>query len=175
MYCSKCGAVVTDQQAFCAKCGHSTRRGARTQVAEHSEMQRFQRTIRRLSRYFFFFAGLSAVLGITGLFAIQTGLSMHAGPWEPWPHPYIWNWTLTGSTAWTLLVLRISAALAAGWGLARMTDWSRPVALLAAAAAFLDFPIGFALAIYTFSVLLGRHHAQLYARLGADEMKLVVK
>jgi hypothetical protein len=173
MFCSKCGAVVTDRQAFCAKCGHTTRSAAGTQAAEQAEVQRFQRTIRRLSRYFYFFSGVSGVLGIMGLFAIQTGLSMHAGPWEPWPHPYIWNWSLTGSMAWTLLVLRIAAALAAGWGLDRKTDWSRPVALIAAGVAFLEFPIGFALAIYAFSVLLGRHHAQLYAQLGANEMNLV--
>lgn len=175
MYCSKCGATVTEQQAFCAKCGHSTGSATGTQAAEQAALERYGRTIRRLSRYFYFFAGLSGVLGIMGLFAIQTGLSMHAGPWEPWPHPYIWNWTLAGGVAWTLLLLRIAASLAAAWGLDRKTDWSRPVALIAAAVAFLEFPIGFALAIYAFSVLLGRQHAQLYSRLSAGEMKLTAR
>lgn len=170
MYCGKCGAAVTETQPFCAKCGQPVAAA----VAEAAEQRKFERAIRRLSRYWYLFAGLSIVLGAMGLFAIQTGLSMHAGPWEPWPHPYIWNWTLTGSTAWTLLGLRILSACAAGWGLARHTDWSRPVALLAAVVAFTEFPIGFALAVYTFSVLLGKRHSELYARIGKQESTMVI-
>ena len=135
-------------------------------------MSKFQHTIHRLGRYWYLFASLNLVLGIMGLFAVQTGLSMHAGPWEPWPHPYIWNWTLIGSTAWTLLSMRVVAAVAAAWGLTHLTDWSRVVTLIAAGFAFLEFPIGFALAIYTFTVLLGRHHGQLYSRLGINGMAI---
>jgi len=175
MYCSKCGAEVAERQVFCSHCGHPTTNAMGTQAAEAAELSRFERKIRRLRRFWFLFAGLSAVLGIMGLFAVQTGLTMHTGPWEPWPHPYIWNWTLAGGVAWTLLVLRIAAAVAAGWGLERLMDWSRPVALIAACVAFLDFPIGFLLAVYTFSALLGKHHAQLYNRLRQKELTLVVR
>jgi hypothetical protein len=170
MYCSKCGAAVSQGQVFCSHCGHSTTTALGTQSAEAAELSRFERTVQRLSRYWYLFAGLNLVLGAMGLFAIQTGLSMHAGPWEPWPHPYIWNWTLMGSTAWTLLSMRVVFAVAAAWGLSRLTDWSRVVTLIAAGCAFLEFPIGFALAIYTFSVLLGKHHGQLYSRLGGNSM-----
>lgn len=175
MYCSKCGSDVTECQAFCSRCGHSTTSVTGMQAAASAELFRFQRKIRRLRRYWFLFAGLSAVLGIMGLFAVQTGLTMHTGPWEPWPHPYIWNWTMAGGVAWTLLLLRIVAAIAAGWGLERMTDWSRPVVLIAACVAFLDFPIGFLLAVYTFSALLGKHHAQLHDRLSHKESTLVMR
>lgn len=175
MYCSKCGAEIAERQAFCSRCGHSTTNPPGTPVAEAAELSRFQRKIRRLRHCWYLFAGLSAVLGVMGLFAVQTGLTMHTGPWEPWPHPYIWNWTMAGGVAWTLLLLRVVAAIAAGWGLQRMTDWSRPVALIAACVAFLDFPIGFALAVYTFSALLGKHHAGLYARLGQKESTLVAR
>jgi hypothetical protein len=175
MYCSKCGAEISASQDFCSRCGHSTNAAKGTQVAEGAELSRFQGKIRRLRRFWYLFAALSAVLGIIGLFAVQTGLTMHTGPWEPWPHPYIWNWTVAGGVAWTLLLLRIAAAIAAGWGLERMADWSRPVALIAACIAFLDFPIGFVLAVYTFSVLLGKHHAQLYELLRHKEMTLVAR
>ncbi len=164
MFCSKCGAIVGAQQAFCARCGHSMAAAANAR-AEQDELIRFDRTVRRLGRYWYVFAGLSTVLGVIGLFAVQTGLSAQAGPWEPWPHPYIWNWTLAGGVGWTLLLMRVGLAAAAGWGLARKTDWSRPVTLIAAAVAFLDFPIGFVLAIYTATVLLGRQHAQFYSEL----------
>ena len=174
MYCSKCGGEIAENQAFCSRCGSSGNKFA-AEARETAELLRYRSSIRRLSRYFYFLAGLSTVLGIMGLLAVQTGLSTHTGPWEPWPHPYIWNWTLMGSTAWLLLVLRVVAAGAAGWGLNRLTDWSRPVALIAAATAFLEFPIGFALAVYALSVLLGRHHASLYGRLTAPEPKLVAR
>jgi len=175
MYCSKCGAEVSGKQAFCSRCGHSTTNATGTQTAETAELFRFQRSIRRLSHYWYFFGGLSATLGIMGLFAVQIGLTMHTGPWEPWPHPYLWDWTLAGGVTWTLLVLRVAAAIAAGWGLQRMTDWSRPVTLIAGCVAFLEFPIGFALAVYTFSVLLGKHHAELYTRLRQKESTLVAR
>lgn len=175
MYCSKCGAEISATQGFCARCGHSTNSATGTQASEAADLARFQGKIRRLRRFWYLFAGLSGVLGIMGLFAVQTGLTMHTGPWEPWPHPYIWNWTMAGGVAWTLLLLRIAAAIAAGWGLERMTDWSRPVALIAACVAFLDFPIGFLLAVYTFSALLGKRHTQLYELLRHKEMTLVAR
>jgi hypothetical protein len=36
---------------------------------------------------------------------------------------------------------------------------------MAASVAFLEFPIGLVLAVYTLAVLLGRHHAHLCAQL----------
>lgn len=161
MYCSKCGSIVSTQQVPCSRCGHSTQTAST--VEQHDELLRFERTVRRLSRYWYLFAGVSAMLGIMGLFAVQTGMSMQAGPWEPWPHPYIWNWALAGGVGWTLLLLRVGFAIAAGWGLASRSDWSRPVALMAAGAAFLEFPIGLVLAIYTATVLIGRQHGALYS------------
>jgi len=175
MYCSKCGGVVSEGQELCSRCGHSTNNALGTQSAEAVELSRFRRTVRRLSRFWFLFAGLNVVLGVMGIFADQTGLWMHTGPWEPWPHPYIWNWTLVGSAAWTLLSLRIVAAAAAGWGMSRLTDWSRLMSLIASCLAFLEFPIGFALAVYAFSVLLGKHHALLYSRLGPHESPAAVR
>ena len=174
MFCSKCGAIVGAQQPFCARCGNSTAVAGSEEPEKH-ELARFERTVRRLSRFWYLFAGLSAVLGLMGLFAVQIGLSMQAGPWEPWPHPYIWNWTIAGGAAWTLLLLRVGFAMAAGWGLSRKTDWSRPVTMIAAAVSFLDFPIGFVLALFTFSVLLGRDHARLYARLEATHRTLMAR
>jgi hypothetical protein len=165
MYCNKCGATVSPAQSFCSGCGQAVSCAPDTQSAEAAELGNFQHRVQRLSIYWYLFAGLNLVLGAMGIFAVQTGLSMHAGPWEPWPHPYIWNWTLVGVAGWTLLSIRVAASVAAGWGLGRLTDWSRVITLIAAVFAFLEFPIGFALAIYTFSVLLGRHHRQLYSRL----------
>jgi len=174
MYCSKCGEAIADGQENCVRCGRSTR-SLTSQSAEALEIGRFQCTIKRLSRLWFLFAGLNLILGLMGFFAGQFSFLAQTGPWEPWPHPYIWDWTLAGSAAWTLLSLRIATAVAAGWGMNRLTDWSRPVTLIAAGFAFLEFPIGFALAIYSFSVLLGKHHALLYSRLGTHGLPAAIR
>jgi hypothetical protein len=171
MFCSKCGSIVGEQQAFCARCGYSMASAS----TARSDLVRFEGKIRRLSRYFYLFAAINVVLGVMGLFAVQTGWSMRAGPWEPWPHPYIWDWTLGGGVGWTLLMLRAGFAVAAGWGLARRTDWSRPVTLTAACLAFLEFPIGLVLAIYTAVILLGRQHRKLFAELGESQQMLAAK
>ena len=158
MYCSKCGASIAANQDYCSLCGQPA---AATPVREQ---QRFESSVRMLSRYWYGFAALSTALGVMGLFAIQIGVSNHDGPWEPWPHPYIFNWTFLGATAWILLSARVAAGFGAAWGLARHTDWSRALALAAAVFAFTQFPIGLVLALYTFSVLLGKHHAKLFRR-----------
>jgi len=106
MYCSKCGLELKDSQAFCAGCGHAAGKSFAAQSAEKVELGKFDRAIRRLARFWSLFGILNIVLGAMGLFAIQTGLTTHPGPWEPWPHPYIWNWTLAGSLAWSLLAAR---------------------------------------------------------------------
>ena len=175
MFCSKCGAEMGPQQVSCRQCGLSISTTANVVAAEKRELARFEREIRRLSRYWYLFAGVSAVLGLMGLFAVQTGLLMHVGPWEPWPHPYLWNWAVVGGVGWTLVLLRVGFSLAAGWGLASTADWSRPVTFVAAAIAFLDFPIGVVLAIYTASVLLGKQHGQLYTRLEQSHRTLVTR
>ncbi|WP_348264948.1 zinc ribbon domain-containing protein [Telmatobacter sp. DSM 110680] len=175
MYCSKCGAENSQGTSFCSRCGHPTASLLDTQPAEAAELNKYQLTIRRLSRYWYLFAGLNLVLGAMGLFAVQTGISMHVGPWEPWPHPYLWDWVLVGGMGWTLLTLRVAFAVASGWGLSRLTDWSRVVTLVAAGFAFLDFPIGFALAIYTFCVLHGKHHGHLFSRLGVNRMAIGIR
>ena len=165
MYCSKCGLEIKENQAFCSGCGHPAGKPIISQPSEKVDLMKFDRTIRRLSRYWFLFAGINVVLGGMGLFAIQSGLTSHPGPWEPWPHPYIWNWTLVGGLAWSLLVARIALSVAASWGLQQRTDWGRVVAILAAAVSFLQFPIGLALGVYTLQALIGKRHATLYDQL----------
>jgi uncharacterized OB-fold protein len=41
MFCSKCGAIVGAQQAFCARCGRTTAIAATAQT-EQGELDRFE-------------------------------------------------------------------------------------------------------------------------------------
>jgi hypothetical protein len=163
MFCNKCGLAFGQDQEVCPNCGQAASQPLTAAPLQHSV---FERTIRRLSRFWYLFTGLNLALGLGGLFMVQTGLAAVAGPWEPWPHPPIWAWTLTGAAGWTLVIGRVILSLAAGWGLAVHADWGRPVAILAGAFAFLQFPIGLVLGTYTLIVLLGTHRGHLYHLLG---------
>lgn len=163
MYCSKCGLAVSDDQEFCSGCGQRLEKSLPIEAALAAERSRFDRTIQRLSLYWYLFAGLNFALGLAGLIGAQMGASALAGPYEPWPHPPIWNWTLAASVVWILLALRTALAAVAAWGLKARTEWSRPIAITAGAVAISQFPIGLVLGVYTIAVLTGKHHAAMYA------------
>jgi hypothetical protein len=162
MYCSKCGRSMTQTQAFCPSCGRAPGKALDQGAAQIQEQQQFDQSILRLSRFWYLFAALNIVLGLAGWAMFDLHITNFAGPWEPWPHPPGWDWTLQASVTWTLFFSRVVASLLAGWGLREHTEWGRPVALLAAAVALLQFPIGVVLGIYTFALLVGRQHSALY-------------
>jgi hypothetical protein len=162
MYCSKCGHSMTESQAFCPSCGKAAARPVpHTDIAK-SEQQHFKQAMQRLSLLWFLFAALNAGLGLAGSIMLRLGLTAAPGPWEPWPHPPGWQWTMGAGVVWTLLLSRVVVSILAGWGLKEHADWSRPVTLLAAAVSLLQFPMGVALGVYTLGILIGRHHAALY-------------
>jgi hypothetical protein len=166
MFCSKCGLAFEKNEANCPHCGEPAGAPLHPLTADALDHNDFERAIRRLSRFWYLFAGLSLALGVMGLVMVQTGLANAVGPWEPWPHPPIWEWTLVGGAGWTQVAIRVVLSAAAGWGLEQHTDWGRPVAIFAGAFSFLQFPIGLVLGAYTLIVLLGRHHGELYHRMG---------
>lgn len=166
MHCSKCGAAIAYHQAVCPGCGQPAEKSIRIATAEAIRQGKFERTIQRLSRFWYLFAGLNGALGIMGIILFQTGLTTRPGPWEPWPHPPAWDWTLAAGMVWMLLISRVVLAAAAGWGLQEHADWGRPVAILAGAFSFLQFPIGVVLGIFTFVVLFGGRRASLYQHSG---------
>ena len=160
MYCAGCGQILTNEQSACSGCGRPVQTaGDATQVYE------FARTIRRLSLYWLLFAGLNVALGVTGLIMAGAGLSQHAGPWEPWPHPPLLGWTYLGAAAWALLLTRAVMALAAGMALRDHAECARPVAITAAAVAMTQFPIGLVLGAFTLAKLAGSRSATLFHRL----------
>ena len=162
MYCTKCRRSMTETQAFCPSCGKAPGRSLTRETAAMQAQQRFDRSILRLSRFWYLFAALNIALAIVGWFLADRNMTGFAAPWEPWPHPPGWSWAMDASVVWTLFFSRVVAALLAGWGLKEHTEWGRPAALLAAAVALLQFPIGVVLGIYAFVALFGRQHSALY-------------
>jgi hypothetical protein len=163
MYCSKCGSAITENQPTCPACGQPSGTLLLNQAASAAEQTRFDRTIHLLSQFWFLFAGLSLALAVAGFFMGPAGAIAHSVPYEPWPHPPIWNWTMGAGVVWTLVVSRVVLALMAAWGLKQRCEWCRPVAMLAGAVAITQFPIGLMLGAYTIAVLIGKHRAALYA------------
>ena len=91
------------------------------------------------TRYWLLFAGLNSALGAIGWPMVQ------AGPWEPWPHQPLMEWTLAGDAAWMLLAVRLALAVVAGLALRERAAWGRWPAVAAGVAAFTQFPIGLVL------------------------------
>ena len=166
MFCSKCGQSLADGHTVCPRCGSPAAGTPLSSMsADAIQQSLFERAVRRLSRFWYLFAGLNLVLGAIGLFAFRAGFAAHLGPWEPWPHPPLWDWMLVGASAWTLLFIRLLLAAAAGWGLRARAGWGRPVAVAAAVASLVQFPIGFVLGVYTIAVLLGPRRGAMYKNL----------
>jgi hypothetical protein len=163
MYCAGCGQVVTTE-AVCSGCGMPIKARQPGTAAESAAVYQFGRTMRRLRRFWFLFAGLNVALGALGVFLVQFGMSRQAGPWEPWPHPPLIDWTFVGGSGWTLLIVRTGLALAAGMGLRDRTDWVRLMTGIAAIIAMTQFPFGLLLGAYTLVKLLGKRNAQLFKR-----------
>lgn len=166
MYCSKCGSALSSNQPACPACGHLAADSPVDEAAGFAEQFRFDRNIRRLSGYWLIFAALSFALGVVGFFMAPFAAATHSAPYEPWPHPFLWNWTMLPGVVWILLAARVVLALVAAWGLKERFNWSRPAAMLAGAVAITQFPIGLVLGAYTIAVLMGKHRAAMYAHRG---------
>jgi hypothetical protein len=158
MYCAGCGQVLTDKQTVCRQCGRPVTAPVGN---ESARLYGFAQSLRRLSRYWFLFAGLNVALGVAGIVMLQMGLTSHAGPYEPWPHPPLLGWTYLGASAWTLLTARVVMAAVAGMALRDGVECARPVAIVAAVVALTQFPIGLMLGGYTLAKLVGRQSAEL--------------
>lgn len=163
MYCAGCGQILT-KEAVCPRCGIPAKAAGMATAGEAAALYQFGRTIRRLRHFWFLFACLNVALGVAGLIMVQIGLSHQPGPWEPWPHPPLIDWTFLGGSGWALLITRIVLAAAASVGLRDRTDWARLVTGMAAIFAMTQFPIGLLLGAYTLVKLLGKRNAELFAR-----------
>ena len=164
MYCAGCGQTVVNDRKVCPQCGCPVQAVAPGEAREAAAIYQFGRTICRLRQYWFLFACLNVALGVTGLVLAETGWRHHLGPWEPWPHPPLLEWTYLGGSAWTLLILRVALAAMAIIGLRERAGWSRLVTGMAAVMAFTQFPIGLVLGAYTLVKLLGKRNMKLFQR-----------
>jgi hypothetical protein len=165
MHCAGCGQIMTNEQTVCPQCGRKNQNPPSGPTSDPAQLYVFARTIRRLTRYWFLFACLNVALGVAGLVMAQLGVIAHPGPWEPWPHPPLLEWTYVGGPAWVLLIARVALAAGASMALRDHADYARPISMVAAFVGMTQFPIGLLLGAFTLVKLIGKHSAALYARL----------
>ena len=170
MFCAGCGQMVANDRTVCPQCGRPM--NAPGQAGEAAAIFAFAQIIRRLCQYWFLFACLNVVLCAAGLVFVLVGWSHQAGPWEPWPHPPMLEWTYLGGSAWALFIVRVALASAATIGLRDRAAWARLVTGVAAVIAFTQFPIGLVLGAYTLVRVLGRRNAALFKKFaGGDRVR----
>jgi hypothetical protein len=129
------------------------------------ELARYAGKVRVLGVLWIVYAGLSLLLGFTGLAFLHAFFGGGFGPWMHGPMPQMWFFPVLLRFAWVILSLRALLAIAAGWGLLERTQWGRIVAIVAAILCLIRIPFGTALGIATLIILLGYRNSALYEQL----------
>jgi hypothetical protein len=182
MFCAHCGVQVMPDQIFCSKCGQrlahapaSGRTAEPVMQAQSSmgasaprpsagvaESSRMARNLSSLGAVWIIYSALRLIPGL-GLFA----LGHMRFPWMMSPFPFSRHFFAGPFLG--VLGLFVScfaiAGIIAGWGLMAHQPWARVLALILGFITVIHFPIGTALAIYTFWVLMSGNAEAEYQRL----------
>jgi hypothetical protein len=185
MYCSGCGRALEAGQNVCPQCGRPVAVPIPPVPGLQFQLESYAGKVKALGVVWLIYAGLSLLLGLTGLIFVDAFMSGNFGPWAhgPWAHgpwmhgpwmhgpwangalPPFWFGPALLHLVWLAVVVRVGLALAAGWGLLQHAEWGRIVAIIAAILALLKFPLGTALGIWTLVMLLGYRNSTLYEQL----------
>ena len=159
MYCNSCGNPIPDNAQFCGKCGKPVVGSVPT--ATPAGRTRLARHLPVLATLWAIYSGLRILAGFAALF-VGSMFMPHLFMFG-WPFSHLFLPGLLTTIGVGVLVLG-AAGLTAAWGLWQREPWARIVALILGALALLHFPLGTALGIYTFWVLLPNDAAAEYAR-----------
>jgi len=140
MYCDHCGTALVAGQMRCVRCGKEV------VGPVYVRRNRVQEHVRLLGILWMAASALNVVAGLV-LIAISNTLFRNHGIGPDWLRPFL---TFIGC----LVLLKAAAGFLAGWGLLQYETWGRLLALVVAFVALFNVPIGTALGIYTFWVLL---------------------
>jgi len=170
MYCSGCGLALAPGQATCPKCGRPAMAPVPPMPGLAFQLESFSGKVKALGVVWLVYAAVALVTGIAALFFANAFFSGHFGPWMngPWgrgPMPPMGVGPVILRFAGFFLLVRVSLAALAGWGLLERTQWGRIVAIVAAIVNIYKFPFGIAMGIWTLVVLLGYRNSTLYEQL----------
>jgi hypothetical protein len=134
------------------------------------QLESYAGKVKALGVVWLIYAAVALVTGIAALFFANAFLSGHFGPWMngPWGSgtlPPMGFGPAILRFAWVFLLVRVSLAALAGFGLLEHAQWGRIVAIVAAVVNIYKFPFGIAMGIWTLIVLLGYRNSTLYDQL----------
>jgi len=170
MYCSGCGMALAPGQAVCPKCGRQALSPVPPVPGLAFQLQNFAGKVRALGVVWLIYAAVALVTGIIALTFANAYFSGHFAPWMygPWargPLPPMWLGTFALRFGWAILLVRVSLAACAGFGLLERAQWGRGVAIAAAIVNMYKFPFGMAMGIWTLVMLIGYRNSTLYEQL----------
>jgi hypothetical protein len=157
MFCTQCANPVEEHARFCSKCGHELSPVPVRQVRSHDMAMH----VNVLAWIYIGCAILTSIVGFVMLFASRL-ITRLPIPWPPEMPPEIVPFI--GSIvvfAGMATIVMAGAIAAAGIGLLQYRNWGRILAAIMAVFLVLHFPVGTAIAVYTFWVLFsdeGRNH-----------------
>ena len=167
VYCTNCGATLSNDATFCSACGES--------IAAKPPAQRprdWEFHVNVLGWLIIAHAALTGLIGLVVMFGGQIAerfLLENPGFLDGDVPPDVLR--LLGPVAFLigLIFLLISApSIAAGVGLLRYRSWGRMLTLVLSFLRILDFPFGTATAIYSFWVLLSQGGKRFYTERAAQ-------
>ena len=157
MFCTQCANEVEAHAKFCSKCG-SPLAPVQAQQKPHHDMNMHVNVLAWI------YIGSAILMGITGMviiFASQL-ITRLPIPWPPEFPPAMVPFIGSVVVFVGLMSLALAGGVAAaGIGLLQYRNWGRILAVIMAVILLFKFPVGTAVAVYTFWVLFseeGRNH-----------------
>ncbi len=149
MYCVRCGREMREGDDFCPACG----KPSRSAPPLMPQTSRIAGHIRLLGILWIAISVFRLLPGVAVFIVIPFIQDMVPGFVVP-----------LMQAAGVLILAAGGVGIAAGWGLLERHPWARTLTIVLAAIGLLDMPIGTALGIYTFWVLLPAQSSEEYSR-----------
>jgi hypothetical protein len=164
MYCTQCGADVPQHARFCSKCGQDVTPATLAASAPVQAAKRARDMNMHITILAWLLIGIGILTGIIGLAVMFGGAIFRHIPISPEDLPP----GMRPGIAWiismvALAILTIAGATAAaGVGLLEYRSWARVLAIIMSVFLIFHFPLGTAITVYVFWVLLSKEGQEYY-------------
>ena len=152
MFCTACGRDTQERDTYCPGCGVPLK-----EIPMMPPQSRIAGHLRLLGILWLALSTFRIVPGVLILIMADHGMFRHEGA-PPFLSPL-----LEGIAAMVLVFAAVG--LVTGWALLARQPWARLAAIVVGAVNLVDMPLGTALGIYTFWVLLPVQSEQDYERM----------
>lgn len=168
MYCPECGIAAENHFRFCKECGAGLGSGTSPKLHQVVDGERMEVHVKLLG---WLLIGSAVLTGLTSTLVFMAGGLMRVVPIPVEVEPMLGMdlgpvvSIIVLITAATILAVA-GLSIAAGVGILSYQSWGRVMTLIAASLLMFKFPLGTAVGIYAFWVLLseeGKKHYKTHA------------